>query len=149
MKSRFHGLFSFVMGMAAAAGLLASNAAEAGQFKTLNTESLAVGASVIAHSSPKNSGTAIEMEIFEWRSASAGGSYRCNILSNKAGTTLTIRLIGVTATPLGSCNAPPGGSCSTPIISLLGDFKFLCIVATSNNGLASANGHYIMSVSRH
>jgi hypothetical protein len=148
MKSRFHGLFSSLIGMAAA-GLLASNAAQAGQFKTLNTQSLAVGASVIAHSSPKNSGSAIEMEIFEWPSASTGGKYRCNILSNSTGTTLTIRLIGVTATPLGSCSALPGGSCSTPIIGLLGDFKFLCIVATSNNGLAGVNAHYVMSVSRH
>src|SRR5262245_40123688 len=105
--------------------------------QSADTESLAPGQSVEAHSSPKNSGTAIEMEIFEWRSASAGGNYRCNIVSNKAGTTLTIRLIGVSATPLGSCDALPGGSCSTPTIGLLGEFKFLCIVATSNNGQAS------------
>ena len=147
MKSRFHGLFSSLMGMAAA-GLLASNAAQAGQFKTLDTQSLAVGASIVAHSSPKNSGPAIEMEIFEWPSASTGGTYRCNILSNSTGTTLTIRLIGVNATSLGSCSALPGGSCSTTAVSLLPDFKFLCIVATSNNGLAKPNAHYVMSVSR-
>jgi hypothetical protein len=148
MKSQVKALFLFAIAIPTA--LLASKLAQAGQYKTLlDTESLAVGESVLAHSSPKNSGTAIEMEIFEWRSASAGGDYRCNILSNKAGTTLTIRLIGVSATPLGSCDAPSGGSCSTPTISLLGKFKFLCIVATSNNGQASAKAHYVMSVSRH
>jgi hypothetical protein len=40
--------------------------AVAGQFKTLNTAGLGVGAQVSAHSSPKNTGAAMEMEIYEW-----------------------------------------------------------------------------------
>ena len=43
----------------------------AGQFKTLNTAGLAVGAQVSAHSSPKNTGAAMEMEVYEWPTAAA------------------------------------------------------------------------------
>jgi hypothetical protein len=99
------------MGIAASA-LLAATAAQAGQFKTLNTGDLAAGGSVQAYSSPQNTNQSMEMEVFEWPSAAAGGNYSCDILYNGTGRVLNMSLIGVNGTAINSCSAANGGSCS-------------------------------------
>jgi hypothetical protein len=148
MRSEFHGLFSSVMGIAAA-GLLAATAAQAGQFKTLNTASLAVGASVQAYSSPQNTNDSMEMEVFEWPTPAAGGTYSCDILLNETGRVLNISLIGVNGTVINSCSAAAGGSCSTPIVGLAANTKFQCLTATSFGAPVGAGVYYSMSVQRH
>ena len=148
MKSRFHGLFFSVMGVAAS-GLLAATAAQAGQFKTLNTGDLAAGGSVQAYSSPQNTDSAMEMEVFEWLTPAAGGAYSCNILYNGTGRVLNMSLIGVNGTVVNSCAAAAGGTCSTPIIALAGNTKFQCLTATSFGAPVAAGVYYSMSVQRH
>ena len=106
---------------------------DAGQFKTLNTEGLGLGGSVLVTSSPKNTGQSMEMEVFEFRTAPVANVYSCRILANATGRTLNIRLIGVNGLPLSSCSAPPGSTCSTAPQSLLANQKFHIQVATANN----------------
>lgn len=121
----------------------------AGQFKTLNTQNLGVGGSVQATSSPKNSGQAMEMEVFEFGSAAAGGTYSCRILANATGRTLNMRMVAANGTIPGSCSAAPGGTCSTPPTPILGNLKFQCLVTTSNGApVIGANPTYLMSVNR-
>ena len=149
MKLGSHGLFSSVMAIAAS-GLLAATGVQAGQFKTLNTGNLAVGGSVQAFSSPQNTNQAMEMEVFEWLTPSIGGSYSCNILNNETGRILHMSLIGVNATVINSCSAAAGGgSCSTPIVGLAGDTKFMCLTATSFGAPVAPGVFYSMSVQRH
>ena len=125
-----------------------SGDALAGQFKTLNTAGLGVGAQVSAHSSPKNTGAAMEMEVYEWPTAAAGGSYRCRLLSNTSGVTLNLREIGVNGTIVGSCAAANGGTCDTPTLGHAGNLKFMCIVSSANGQPVSASAHYIIAVQR-
>ncbi|HXH08477.1 MAG TPA: hypothetical protein VNP04_01695 [Alphaproteobacteria bacterium] len=120
----------------------------AGQFKTLNTAGLGVGGSISAHSSPKNFGQAMEMEVYEWPTASTGGNYRCQITSNSTGQTLNLRLIGVNGTIISSCAAANGGTCSTPTAALVGNLKFMCLVATQFGAPVSSSAHYVIAVQR-
>jgi hypothetical protein len=148
MRSRLHGLFPSIMAIAAS-GLLATTAAQAGQFKTLNTANLGAGGFVQAYSSPQNTNNAMEMEAFEWPSVAVGGSYSCNILYNGTGRVLNVSLIGVNGTVINSCSAAAGGSCSTPIISLAGNTKFQCLTSTSFGAPVAAGVFYSISVQRH
>ena len=143
----FHCLFTSLA--AAAVGLLVSTSSEAGQYKTLNTESLAVNTTLRVQSTPLNTGAAAEMEVYEWRSAAGGGSYRCNIRANTTGRSLNLRVLGVNGTQIGTCTAPNGGNCSTAILSVVGNLKFICLVTTQNGAPVSANRDYLFSVSRH
>jgi len=138
----------------ATSGLLAATAAQAGQFKTLNTETLAVGEAVQAYSSPQNMSQAMEMEVFEWLTPALDGlhAYSCNILDNGTGQVLNISLIGVNGMVISSCSAAPEGSCSTPIapdMGLIGNLKFQCLTATSFGAPVAAGVFYSMSVERH
>ena len=151
MRSGFNGLFSSVMGIAAL-GLVASTAAQAGEFKTLNTESLAAGAQLQAFSSPKNTGAAMEMEVFEFRSAPVSAKYKCKILRNNTWRILNIRMIGVNGTVIaaGGCSAAAalGSSCTPPTPpTLVANLKFQCLVATANGSPVNASW-YSMAVSR-
>jgi hypothetical protein len=148
MKFGSHSLSSSVMAIAAS-GLLAATGAQAGQFKTLNTENLAVGGSVQAYSSPQNTNQAMEMEVFEWPTPSIGGSYSCNILYNGTGNVLHMSLIGVNGTVINTCSAAAGGSCDTPIIGLAGDTKFMCLTATQFGAPVAPGVYYSISVQRH
>ena len=148
MKVASHGLFSSVMGIAVS-GLLAATGAQAGEFKTLNTGNLGVGGSVQAYSSPQNTNDAMEMEVFEWVTPTIGGSYSCDIAPNETGKVLNMSMIGVAGGVIGSCSAAAGGSCSTPITSLAGNTKFMCLAATSYGSPVGAGAYYSMSVQRH
>jgi hypothetical protein len=137
---------------AAVVGLLASTASQAGQLKTLDTQNLALGGSLKVHSSMQNTGQAAEMEVYEFRTATTGEesarSYRCNIVQNNTGQSLTVTMLGVNATVIGTCTAAPGGSCSTDTVPLYGNLKFMCVAATGNGFPVNANAHYVFSVSR-
>jgi hypothetical protein len=147
MHISFRCLVTSLFGVAAMG--LVSTASQAGQFKTLSTENLAVGGSLRVFSSPLNNGAAAEMEVYEFRSATAGGFYRCNIAQNNTGQSINLVMLGVNATVIGSCTAPPGGgSCGTPTKSLIGNLKFMCVAATGNGSPVIAGARYILSVSR-
>jgi hypothetical protein len=120
----------------------------AGQFKTLNTAGLAEGQQQTAVSSPKNSGLAMEMEVYEWTSRSAGGYYQCRILSNFTGEPLTITFMGVNGTIIDSCTAPAGGTCDVPAYNLFGNLKFQCLVATGYGSPVISTNTYKMAVRR-
>lgn len=149
MRYRFQGVLSAVIAVAAS-GLLA--AAQAGEFKTLNTSTLPAGGSVTAETTPKDpipltaSGGAIEMESFEFQTTPAGGNYFCQIVANNTNKTLNISLIGVNATVINSCSATPTHSCNTPAIGLLGDLKFQCLLATQCCSTAATTGNAIIGV---
>lgn len=122
---------------------------DAGQFKTLNTQDLVVGDAVQATSSAKNTGDAMEMEVFEFTTAPEGGTYSCNILANFTGRTLNIALVGVAAAIITSCSAEPGGTCSTSPTGLAGNVKFQCLVATQFGApVVGGDPVYRMSVNR-
>lgn len=149
MRYRFHGVLSAIIAVAAS-GLLA--AAQAGEFKTLNTSTLPAGGSVTAETTPKDpipltaSGGAIEMESFEFQTTPAGGNYFCEIVANGTNKTLNISLIGVNATVINSCSAAPTKSCNTPAIGLLGDLKFQCLLATQCCSTAATTGSATIGV---
>ena len=111
----------------------------AGSFKTLDTAGLAVDTQITVKSSPKSTlEGAMEMEVYEWESASGGGTYQCRILANNTGQTLRIAMVSVAATTFpGSCAAAAGSTCDTQATLLGGDLKFQCLVATgaSTTGL--------------
>jgi hypothetical protein len=111
--------------------LLAVSTAHAGQFKTLNTGSLAVGGFLGGYSSPQSTNNSMEMETYEFLTSSAGGNYYCQILYNGTGKTMNVALIGVNATVISSCSAAAGSSCNTSSIGLAGTTKFQCLYATS------------------
>jgi hypothetical protein len=149
MRYGFHGVLSAIIAVAAS-GLLA--AAQAGEFKTLNTNTLAAGGSVTAVTTPKDPipltafGGAIEMESFEFQTSPAGGSYHCQIVANNTNKTLNISLIGVNATVINSCSAAAGGTCNTPAVGLVGDLKFQCLLATQCCNAAATTGNATIGV---
>lgn len=134
-----------------AAVLLAPTGVEAGQYKTLSTETLAAGAQLQATSSPKNSGIAMEPDVYEFKAAAGGAQYCCRILANGTGRPLGMTFIRVDGTVIGSCVAPVGGGCNTPysVPGIAGGNKSLCLVHTGPNRLVvGANPTYTMSVQR-
>jgi hypothetical protein len=125
-----------------------SHGATAGQFKRLNTETLAVGAQISAHASPLNTGAAMEMDTYEFKTAAAGGSYRGRILTNSTGQTLNLKVIGTNGLIVASCSAVNAGTCNTATLSLVGNLLFLVIIATQNGAPVNAGAHYSMAVQR-
>lgn len=134
--------------LALAASLLAS-ASMAGQLRTLDqVTGLAVGASVDLYSSPKRGGAyAMQFDTYEWRSAATGGSYQCKILQNATGKTLRLKLIGAAGGEIGACEAAHGATCSTPVVNLVGNVTFMCLLAT-DAFQAGISGFYRLAVSR-
>ena len=143
MAKRYTGILAAALVMGGAA------LAEAGQFKTLNTAGLGVGGQVTAYSSPKNSGSSMEMESYEWQTAAGGGTYRCRITSNATSRVLNIRLIGVNGTVINSCTTAAGGTCNGASVGLAGGVKFQCLVATAfGTTIPSDASWYQMAVQR-
>ena len=150
MKSDL-ALLSSALATGAAAVLLAASGVEAGQYKTLSTETLAAGAQLQATSSPKNSGVAMELDVYEFKAAPGGAQYRCRITANGTGQPLGMTFLRVDGTVIGSCVAPAGGGCSTAysLPAITGGNKPLCIVHTGLNLLVlGANPTYRMAVQR-
>src|SRR3954469_20116068 len=131
MMARFAAL---VIG-ATAASLVAAGA-QAGEFKTLNTQSLPVGGVIHAYSSPKNTSSAMEMEVYEWQKSVTGPS-TCGIDLSSGIPPLHVNLIGLTGTPLASCT---GTTCTTPTIGLGGGFKFMCTVSSGAGSSTPSDG---------
>lgn len=144
-------LLSSALATGAAAVLLATSGVEAGQYKTLSTETLAAGAQLQATSSPKNSGVAMELDVYEFKAVVGGAQYRCRITANGTGQPLGMTFLRVDGTVIGSCVAPAGGACSTvySLPAITGGNKPLCIVHTGLNLLVQgANPTYRMAVQR-
>ena len=144
-------LLSSALAMGAAAVLLAPTGVEAGQYKTLSTETLAAGAQLQATSSPKNSGIAMELDVYEFKAAAGGAQYRCRITANGTGQPLGLAFVRVDGTVIGRCVAAVGGSCSTvySVPGITGGNKPLCLVHTGLNQLVvGANPTYTMAVQR-
>jgi len=137
----------FCFGIAFVFVLALGGDALAGQFKTM--ASVPNGGTLYAYSSPMSFGPAMEMEVFEFLSTSVADNYRCRIVQNRTNRPLTIRLIGVNGTVVGSCTAPTGGgSCVTPTFSLVPNLKFFCLVSTYNPAPVALGGWYQMGVQR-
>lgn len=149
MKS--HHARRLALALAATAGgvLLGTSAASAGQLKTLNTQVLGVNGQVTAYSSPKNTNSAMEMEVYEWQTAAVQVNWRCRILSNQTTRALSLRMIGLTGVELASCTTAPGGTCDTPSVTLGATFKFMCTVATgAGSPIPSDTSWYRIAVQR-
>ena len=120
-----------VLGCATAIALLSGADAFAGQFKTLNnTATLAANGLVRASSSPQNTGSAMELEAFEFMTTPEVATWTCRIIANATGTPLNMRLVGLDGTIIRSCVAPAGGVCNTQAVGLVAGHRFLCLVAT-------------------
>lgn len=134
-----------------AAGLLAlplfAGDANAGQFKRLVGTIADFGGQIVAHASPLNTSTAMEMDVYEFTTPAAD-SYRCRIIGNTTGQDLTVRLIGLTGSPLASCTTPVNGPCDTPYTALGGGFLFQCTVSSGAGSPVAAGAHYVITVQR-
>jgi hypothetical protein len=123
-----------------------------GQYKTLDASHLNIGEEIAVHSSPMNSGRAMEIDVYEWMAArSVVPLYICRIVANNTGRTLNLSMIDVTANNIiSSCSAPRGGgACETPFqVHPEIDIKLLCIVGTENNSPVRKNAHYVFAIRR-
>ncbi len=120
--------------------------AEAGQFKRLTGSNLlANGGFLQVYATPLNTGTAMEMDVYEFQSVA--DSWRCFISANTTGQDLTVRLIGLTGAPLATCVTPVNGACFTPFVGLGGGFLFQCTVS-SGAGSPVNGGFYRLGVQR-
>jgi hypothetical protein len=120
-----------LLGFATLVVLLSGADAFAGQFKNLNnTATLAVNGLVRASSSPQNTGSAMELEAFEFQTTPEVSSWTCRVIANATGTPINMRLVGLDGTIIRSCTAPAGGVCNTQAVGLVGGHRFLCLVAT-------------------
>lgn len=137
--------FVCIMGLV---GISIAGPATAGQFKRLDASSLAVGGQIAALASPQNQGAAMEMDVFEFQTPAAGGSFRCRILSNTTGQTLNLRFMGVNGTIISSCAAANNGSCDAGTFSLVGNLLFQCLVATGNGTPVITDARYTLVVER-
>lgn len=142
---------SSALAIGVAAVLLVPTGVVAGQYKTLSTETLAAGAQLQATSSPKNSGVAMELDVYEFKAVPGGAQYRCRITANGTGQPLGLIFLRVDGTVIGSCVAPVGGGCSTvySLPAITGGNKPLCLVHTGLNLLVvGANPTYTLAVQR-
>ena len=132
----------------AAVGLLAPTASEAAQFKTLNTSSLTASTPLQAHSSPGSTAGLMDMEMYEFFTREQAG-YQCHIHNNATRISLNLRMLAATGAELRACVAPPGGSCSTPLVTLFAAVNLICLVAPAEGGSAGAAAHYLFGLSLH
>jgi hypothetical protein len=127
-------------------GISFLDTAEAGQFKRLTGSNLlANGAFLQVYATPVNTGTAMEMDVYEF--LSVADSWRCFVSANTTGQDLTVRLIGLTGAVLGTCVTPVNGICQTPFVGLGGGFLFQCTVS-SGAGSPVNGGFYRVGVQR-
>jgi hypothetical protein len=139
-----------IIGVLLTAAIVFTGESNAGQFKRMTgSNTLAVNGNISAHASPRNQGTAMEMDTYEWQSQSAGAaSYRCRITSNTTGQTLNLKWLGVNGTIIDSCSAANLGTCNTGVHGTVGNLLFQCIVSTANGAPVSGTAHYIFAVQR-
>jgi hypothetical protein len=120
----------------------------AGQFKRLEAvAALPVGGALFTLNSPQNFGGTMEMDVFEWPTAPAGGGYSCSVTFNNTGQAINIRLIGVNGTIITSCTTAVNGTCATPVVNLAGNTLFDCLIATQFAAPAGTNTFYQFAVS--
>jgi len=126
--------------------LLWGAGAIAGQYKNF-PDSIPDAACSVAHSSPRNVSSAMEMEVYEWVSP-AGDSYQCCINQNNTGQDLFVRLIGLTGTVLESFQTPVNGTGCTPFVGLGAGFAFQCTVASGAGSPVVVPSHYKIGICR-
>ena len=128
------------------AGFAYSGSTVAGDFHRL-VEPVANGGGLeCTWSTPQNTGSAMEMAAYEFTTPAAD-SYRCRITSNSTGQDLTLRLIGLTGSPIVSVTTPVNGTGLTSYVSLGGGYTFQCTVA-SGAGSPVSGGNYRVCVQR-
>jgi hypothetical protein len=130
----------------------AASAVQAGQFKNVQTNSLASGACVTMHSSPQNqgpvSGAAMGIETFEFLPP-ANGNYRCCANQNTTGQKLFVRLMDLTSGPASSMqSATINGNACTGYVNLTAGYAYQCTVATDFNAPVTPTAHYAFKVCR-
>ena len=132
-----------------ATGLVWNGEVIAGQFKRLTGSNLlGVGGSISAHASPRNQGTAMEMDVYEYQSAAVAANYRCSITQNSTGRALRLRRIGVDGSITATCITAINGVCSLPLVAHAANLLFQCTVATASSQPVSATAHYTIAVQR-
>lgn len=129
-----------------AVGLALSGNATAGDFHRLVGTIANAGGTNCTWTTPKNTSTAMEMDVFEFQTP-ATDSYRCCITSNGTGQDLTVRLIGLTGAPLQSVTTAVNGAACTAYNALAGGFLFECKVA-SGAGSPVNGGNYRICAQR-
>jgi hypothetical protein len=138
---------------AAAFGLLATSpAAQAGQFKNVNIDSISNPGCVTVHSSPQNQGPALtavmEIETFEFTTPAADG-YKCCIISNATNQKLIVRLMNLSATPVSNAITPVvNGTACTGFVGLNSAFAYQCTVSGLVNSPVAPNAHYVLNICR-
>lgn len=101
----------------------------AGNFKRMVGVMADGGGVNCAYVTPKNTGTAMEMDVYEFQTYVAD-SYRCCISGNTTGQDLYVRLIGLIGNPLASFVTPVNGTGCTGYIGLGASYLFQCTVAS-------------------
>ena len=137
---------SFVAAAIVAAGTTIGGSAIAGDFHRLVGGIADAGGTNCTWTTPKNTSTAMEMDVFEFQTPAAD-SYRCSITSNGTGQDLTVRLIGLTGAPLATFVTAVNGVGATPYVALGGGFLFQCKVA-SGAGSPVNGGNYRICAQR-
>jgi hypothetical protein len=135
-----------VLVAAVVAVLAFSEDVAAGQFKRM-VGSLPNAGSFSAHASPRNTSTAMELDVYEFQTPAAD-AYRCGVTQNSTGQDLFVRLIGLTGTVLASCQTAVNGVCVTPFIGLGAGFVFQCTVSSGAGSPVTATAHYTFTVTR-
>jgi hypothetical protein len=77
-------------------------------------------------------GAAMEMDVWEFESATVNDNHRCRIVSNATGRQLRLRLIGVDGSVVATCITPVNGPCALPVFIHVANLLFQCTVATAN-----------------
>jgi hypothetical protein len=121
-----------------------SENAQTGQFKRIRD--IPNGGEVQVHSSPKNFGRDMEMDIYEFESATEPDQFRCRIVSNSTGQELAIFMYGSDGSLIQSCITTLNGTCTTASQTVGANVLLQCRVSAV--GLATSTAHYIMSVRR-
>jgi hypothetical protein len=138
--------------LAAALALLgASSAAQAGQFKNVNINSIPNAGCVTVHSSPQNQGNSggasMATETFEFIPPTAD-SYRCCVGANTTNRGLFVRLMGLNGAALASFQTPVNGGGCTAYAVVAMPFAFQCTVSAGAGLPVVANAHYTLQICR-
>jgi len=125
--------------------------AEAGRFRKLTGSNLLPnGGSIQIYASPLNTGTAMEIDVYEFQTTAVQDRWRCFVNANNTGRALNVRMIGLTGEPLPTvkCVTPVNGTCATPFVGLGANFLFQCTVSSGSGSPVRPNSFYRVGVQR-
>ena len=140
-----------LVSVAALGMLVAASAAQAGQFKNVQTNSVNNNACVTVHSSPQNEGNAgtasMQMEIYEFIPPAAD-NYKCCIGTNSTNRALTVRVITMSgASPSGATTGINLGGCTT-FVSMPFPYAYQCTVSAGPGMPVAPNSEYTLKICR-